>query len=72
MTIHGSDLPSCVLVERFLDGHRQRLVDHGMYGTRWECDCDEYREIKPLSPRAYCRRRGGMVAMVYEFLSRVV
>jgi len=39
MTIRGSDLPPGVLAERFLDGYHQRLVDHVMYGTRWECDC---------------------------------
>ena len=56
MAIHGSDLPPGVLAERFLDGYHQQLVDHGMYGTRWECDCDEYRECRfasksdPLDP----------------------
>lgn len=55
VTIRGSDLPPRVLAERFLDGHHQRLVDHDIYGTRWECDCPEYREIRPLRPKAYCQ-----------------
>jgi hypothetical protein len=27
------------------------------YGPRWECDCDEYREIKQRSMKAMCRHR---------------
>jgi len=54
MTIRGSDLPPGVLAERFLDGHHQVLVERG-YETRWECDCEEYQEIRPNTPRAYCR-----------------
>jgi endonuclease YncB( thermonuclease family) len=37
-----------------LDGHIQQLVKRE-YGERWECDCEEYREIRPNTPRAYCR-----------------
>ena len=53
MTIHGSDLPPGVLVLRYLDGHAQRLV-RNEYGERWECDCAEYRTVKPNTARAYC------------------
>ena len=51
--IYGSDMPPGVLAERGLGGHRQRLIDRG-YGARWECDCEEYRTVKPNTARAYC------------------
>ena len=54
MTIYGLDLPPGVLAERGIGGHRQRLIDRG-YGARWECDCAEYRTVKPNTARAYCR-----------------
>ena len=53
MTTHGSSLPPSVLAERGLGGYRQRLIDRG-YGERWECDCDEYRTVKPNTAQAYC------------------
>jgi len=53
MVIHGSDLPPGVLAERGLGGHRQHLIDRG-FGARWECDCAEYRTVKPNTARAYC------------------
>ena len=62
MSIYGSDLPLGVLALRFLDGHRQQLVRTD-YETRWQCDCSEYRTIRPNTPRAYCRntqRCGGL------------
>ena len=27
----------------------------------WRCDCDEYLEIRPLSPRAWCRHLNSVV-----------
>ena len=42
-----------ILAERYLDGFHQKLVRRA-YGTRWECDCAEFQEIKPLSPGAWC------------------
>ena len=53
MVIHGSDLPPGILALCHLDGHAQRLV-RNEYGERWECDCDEYRTVKPNTARAYC------------------
>jgi hypothetical protein len=54
MTIHGSDLPPGVTAERYLDGFHQTLVKRA-YKEGWECDCPEYREIRPNTARAYCK-----------------
>ncbi len=71
MVIHGSDLPPGVLALRFLDGHGQRLV-RNEYGERWECDCEQYRTVKPNTMRAYCEhtQRCGVSAIGPEAVIR--
>jgi hypothetical protein len=67
MTIRGIDLPPGVLAERYLDRHHQQLVRRE-YGERWECDCEEYRTVKPNTARAYCEhtQRCGVSAIGSE------
>jgi len=51
--IYASDFPPGIKAEAHYGGHTQRLVARE-YGEQWECDCPEYRTVKPNTARAFC------------------
>jgi hypothetical protein len=52
--IDGTD---CIVLKRIQhpDGAVSRRIEWLGGRQEWRCDCDEYLEIRPLSPRAWCR-----------------